>query len=858
MDIATLKTIVTNISTETGNDRSKGEYHNDAEHLRSLHNWVHNAKEAGHVDEAMQAFIDESGLEGFKTCMGRNKGDTIIANRVLEVVAGERYSNGSLPFLEDKQACSKLVDLGYVELLMEVLKLPDLQAISRSLACRAIRELCSNNQSVIQNVVNRDGVSTLMEQIFHVDRGFAFAALSVLARYNPTARDQIRNSPKSLKHLLRRFSEKPNDYSPEEDPAAALLFVKTWSWDETHEQLQIMGGKNVVSESHDVLKTAYIKEYKTSNWAADTLFPCSEFLSEVGNCYFFIKTGKFAFLAVSVAGMLFHTVMSTNTMKKPPIWKVMLNILTLGYYNLAAEGQVCYEKGLRTDTLIGLKMFKGINAMIRFYVGTYSFLLAGYADGFARLTGMQEIVRWVSIGTSLFFLPLAGCDLVMARTVPGKREFGHSFMRWARRPGLHFGLLAYQGSEIWAQVTLVIFQMVAEPVGMYVCWAVHISLLMLATLIMGRCSCNRYTFVNMPMALFWTTNGGGTAELKHMSRAGSLLRVLSLGACWAWIALRLRTHHHLVHHLTSSKSCMALAAIALLGTVVHFFSYLLQIYNGRWYFDNMDYLKFEESDLEMKLMADGGRADEAAALYDTAGEAPFKVADRWKQVHELLDTPTARVPCKQFLAVHQTLAKSAAPNRDVTDESPYMDFMNALFVAATGLMLPKKKDDLGKHCFGYSSLISDEYYESSEKPDKLGLLSAPAIGWFDPLKVMRLQLKDDWSKVQKDEQQHVNVDSFKQVLRGRHLSKLGGITEAIDSFDQFLERIFEAMRRISGCSDRDWIDQHGFVYGGVLAYEFYFADARDHERAEGCGSSTPVADNLGITVPLPAKKSITS
>merc|ERR1712216_33080 len=115
----------------------------------------------------------------------------------------------------------------------------------------------------------------------------------------------------------------------------------------------------------------------------------------------------------------------------------------------------------------------------------------------------------------------------------------------------------------------------------------------------------------------------------------------------------------------------------------------------------------------------------------------------------------------------------------------------------------------------------------------------------DPLKNTRVQINDDWNKADEEGRQ-VSCERFKKTLRSRHAIKLGGIEEAITSFDSFLDKVFDAMRRVSGNPNQDYIDQHGFKYGGLFAYEFYFADARDAERAEGCGCSTPVADTLGI------------
>ena len=54
--------------------------------------------------------------------------------------------------------------------------------------------------------------------------------------------------------------------------------------------------------------------------------------------------------------------------------------------------------------------------------------------------------------------------------------------------GGSMSLLLYQGSEVWAQVVLLIFNLVAYPAGLYVVWGVHISLLVLGTLILGGCA----------------------------------------------------------------------------------------------------------------------------------------------------------------------------------------------------------------------------------------------------------------------------------------------------------------------------------------------------------------------------------
>lgn len=872
---ASVERVPSNNALKPGNN----EYQNDAEHLRSLMNWVHEAKETGEGADAMQLFVEAQGLEIIVKCMKRNLGDTIVENRALEILAGEKYANGSLPLLEEAQVCTKLIQLGLLSILLDVLRLPDLQAISRGLGCNALRILCTADPSAVPSVVDGDGVDVLLGQICHVDRGFAFAALSILVRNSTKARNQVRDAPGSLPNLLKRFAQKPTDYAPQGDPAASILFISTWTWPELQEQFKELG--EVGFEAYDLLEAAHLRQYNWRHMFVDAASSLSDFSTEVGNSYFYIKTGRYEFLILSSAGIVFNTIMSTVAIQNISCGKGLLNILTLGYYNLVMEGKMCWDNGLKSPALTGLKIFKGINSMIRFFVSAYSLLLAGYAGGFPELDGLQLATRWASLASSLVFLPAACRDAVVERTLPGQRDFGHSFLRFAKRPSFAVILLLYQGSEIWAQMTLIIFQVVASPYGLYINWVAHISLLFLAVLIFSRCQANMLTFVNMPMAIFWTINGGATSDLQIMSRAGGFLRILSLSACWTYIGLFFDCHQSLVDHFTR-KSSLGLVVIALGGTVVHLITYFVQLYVGRWKFEHMHsgansarlsmgdvdaYTRIVEAgggDLEMQRIllnsqdVDGQVLQQhhektTGGLYDTTSQAPLVVADRWKLVHESLASATARVPRDPFVNVHKQIAAMSAPTRNSDDGSPYANFLDLLFTAATGLMLPKKKDDLGKHCYGYSSLISDEYYESPDPiPDKLGLLSTPAIGWFDPLKVIRIQLQDDWSAVSKDDDNHVDRARFKESVMRRHEVKLGGISEATTAFDTFVDRIFEALRCISGRDDQQWLDQHSFTYGSLLAYEFYFSDARDAVRAEGCGSSTPVADNLGITVPIPS------
>merc|ERR1719343_1788922 len=102
---------------------------NGAEGLLSLHVWVHEAKEAHRTEDAVRAMVAESGLDILVDCMKKSSKDTIVATRVLEVLCGESSSNSSLPFLLDGPARSRLLNLGFVEVVLSALDLPDLQSV---------------------------------------------------------------------------------------------------------------------------------------------------------------------------------------------------------------------------------------------------------------------------------------------------------------------------------------------------------------------------------------------------------------------------------------------------------------------------------------------------------------------------------------------------------------------------------------------------------------------------------------------------------------------------------------------------------------------------------------------------------
>jgi len=836
---------------------------NGGEGLKSLHDWISASKEAHDPVTVVQQLSDANGLEAIVTCMKSNSTDTIVATRALEILAGEPHSMLSLPCLDDHAARSKLVSLGFVEIVLDLLRLPNLQSMSRGLGSSALRHIAAQH-SDRDLIVKNGGVQVLLDQVLHVDRPFTFAALAVLASSSSTACAQVRNDPHALKMLLSKYAQNPLKLAPEEDPKALLLFLCVWTWDELDREVKELSESGAdVSEAYALLEGARHKRYSSRNATVDIGVSIVDLMCDCCSSFGFYMDHEWLLLGITSGGFLVNTVLSTFAMKTKSTawWQLALNTATLGSYAMVNEALVSRANGFKTVKLTGFKMFEAVESFISFFVGTYSILSAGYVKGDPLQKGFAFIARRASVFMSLVSLPLTAYDVVHARTAHGLREFGGKYLHRSKRCAFIPMLFLYQASEVWAQVTILIFQMSERPFGVIYVLCAHALSVALAFFIGAKCflrSGSMVVLVHLPMIMIFTTLGGRNGDLQLLSRIGATLRIVVLAAVWVVIAERLSHNDStLLEHLQSDPSCKFLVGLAIFGTVLHFLCFCQQGFAGRWAFDmhtagayekihadqavhGMQHLKTKTLDLSLFKNADAAANTSTGGVYQTAAHAPKTVGDRWLQVHELLPGPTARVTREAFVKTHLSQAGSAA-------NGPFESFLNAMFDTATALMLPKKKDDLGKHCFGYATLMIDEYYAGQPGPkDGLGLTKTPAIAWFDPLKVLRVQLQDDWQSAQKDASGHVLIPAFKMVFLARHLSNFGGLNHAKVEYDKFLDKLFHLCQRFSGV-ERGWLDHHGFLYGGLLSYEFYFADARDREAACGCGTSTPVADNLGIT-----------
>eukprot|EP00966_Prymnesium_polylepis_P237335 5489222-Prymnesium_polylepis.2 len=97
----------------------------------------------------------------------------------------------------------------------------------------------------------------------------------------------------------------------------------------------------------------------------------------------------------------------------------------------------------------------------------------------------------------------------------------------------------------------------------------------------------------------------------------------------------------------------------------------------------------------------------AAVAYVLLNRAPpykSKYTAEWDKVEKNEKNRVDRAAFVKFC-----LAKNAALLTPGSKAS-YEKFLNKCFDAATGLMLPAEKADLGRHCFSYAALFADEFY----------------------------------------------------------------------------------------------------------------------------------------------------
>lgn len=156
-------------------------------------------------------------------------------------------------------------------------------------------------------------------------------------------------------------------------------------------------------------------------------------------------------------------------------------------------------------------------------------------------------------------------------------------------------------------------------------------------------------------------------------------------------------------------------------------------------------------------------------------------------------------------------------------------YANSLFDTGLAMMLPAPKTDLGKHCFGYASLLAPEFYGDKPK-DTLALVADKRP--LDELSDIRVELDEDWTQVPKDSENRVAQQDFVDYFINKHGSKLTGGRK---DYERFLKQIFKSALAMMLPEEKSTLGGHCFRYGALMAGEFYFG-------------SKPGADVLRVAV----------
>jgi len=204
--------------------------------------------------------------------------------------------------------------------------------------------------------------------------------------------------------------------------------------------------------------------------------------------------------------------------------------------------------------------------------------------------------------------------------------------------------------------------------------------------------------------------------------------------------------------------------------------------------------------------------------------APDDASQKWIIAHD--DLANSRVNQETFTS----LAESS-----LCREDPVMcrAYLGSVFDAATAMMLPKKRNDLGPHCFSYATILANEFYSKDGKTmDKLGLMTGAVPS-----------LDADWKKVKKDSEGRVSELVFTKFYSKKNVGNLVTF-ESTKEYETFLGKTFFAARmmmlQLPAKFAKRTLGGHCFRYAGLMAGEFY--------------SNGKAADALGIMTPHSSSK----
>merc|ERR1712166_1415045 len=144
----------------------------------------------------------------------------------------------------------------------------------------------------------------------------------------------------------------------------------------------------------------------------------------------------------------------------------------------------------------------------------------------------------------------------------------------------------------------------------------------------------------------------------------------------------------------------------------------------------------------------------------------------------------------------------------------YDEFLGTVFTAATSMMLPAVKTDLGEHCFTYAAAFAGEFYFFADlndsAPDRLKLKGEGAV----------TDLDASWTNIPKDNSR-VTKAHFVAFFADKYSARTTTAKTAA-AFQTFAGKVFTAATSMMLPTSKTDLADHCFKYAAGLIGEFYF------------------------------------
>jgi len=147
---------------------------------------------------------------------------------------------------------------------------------------------------------------------------------------------------------------------------------------------------------------------------------------------------------------------------------------------------------------------------------------------------------------------------------------------------------------------------------------------------------------------------------------------------------------------------------------------------------------------------------------------------------------------------------------NTNETAAYDEFLGTVFAAATSMMLPDVKTDLGEHCFTYAAAFAGEFYFNGSAPDRLKLKGEGCLCE---------DLDTSWTEIPKDNGR-VAKASFVAFFAGKYSADI--TTNKTAAFQTFADKVFTAATSMMLPKSKTDLGEHCFKYAAGLIGEFYF------------------------------------